>query len=183
VSIDTYKRRRPPPSLRRLYRERHQRFRYDPNSAAPGARRGASCVHTRAPRDVREAYGDVVAEVSAELQQALARADAAGVPRAQVMLDPGIGFAKRADESRAVLANLAGLARLGQPLMVGPSRKSFLVEGQAPLPPAERDWSTAAAVTVAVMGGAHIVRVHNVAAMARVVRVADALRAAVHAQR
>jgi dihydropteroate synthase len=122
------------------------------------------------------AYGDVVAEVTAELQQALERADAAGVPRAQVVLDPGIGFAKRADQSRAVLVNLAGLAMLGRPLLVGPSRKSFLLDGQAPLPPAERDWGTAVAVTVAVMGGAHIVRVHNVAAMLQVARVADALR-------
>jgi len=161
---------------------------YDPTLGAVVARAGAGLVlmHTRGrSRDMyREAgYRDVVAEVSAELQQALARADAAGVPRAQVMLDPGVGFAKRADESRAVITSLSYLARLGQPLLVGPSRKSFLVEGQAPLPPAERDWGTAAAVTVAVMGGAHIVRVHNVAAMAQVVRVADALRATVHAQR
>jgi len=81
------------------------------------------------------------------------------------------------NEDGSVLVNLAGLARLGQPLLVGPSRKSFLVEGQAPLPPADRDWGTAAAVAVAVMGGAHIVRVHNVAAMAQVARVTDALRA------
>jgi dihydropteroate synthase len=122
-------------------------------------------------------YDDVVGEVSAELQQALERADAAGVARAQVILDPGIGFAKRAADSRAVLANLPALARLGRPLLVGPSRKSFLVDGQAPTPPADRDWATAAAVAAAVLGGAHIVRVHNVAAMAQVVRVADALRA------
>jgi dihydropteroate synthase len=60
---------------------------------------------------------------------------------------------------------------------VGPSRKSFLADGPTPPPPAERDWSTAAAVTTAVVGGAHIVRVHNVAAMVQVVRAADALRA------
>jgi dihydropteroate synthase len=155
---------------------------YDPMLGDVVARTGAGVVlmHTRGrSRDMyREAgYDDVLAEVSAELQQALERAEAAGVPRAQVVLDPGIGFAKRADESRAVLANLAVLARLGQPLLVGPSRKSFLVDGQAPLPPAERDWGTAAAVTVSVLGGAHIVRVHNVAAMVQVARVADALRA------
>jgi dihydropteroate synthase len=130
----------------------------------------------------REAdYGDVLAEVSAELQQALGRADNAGVERAKIILDPGIGFAKRADDSRAVLANLEALSRLGQPLLVGPSRKSFLEDGEARRPPAERDWGTAAAVAVAVMGGAHIVRVHNVAAMARAVRVADALRSAARA--
>jgi dihydropteroate synthase len=155
---------------------------YDPMLGDVVARTGAGVVlmHTRGrSRDMyREAgYDDVLAEVSAELQQALERAEAAGVPRAQVVLDPGIGFAKRADESRAVLANLAVLARLGQPLLVGPSRKSFLLDGQAPLPPAERDWGTAAAVTVSVLGGAHIVRVHNVAAMVQVARVADALRA------
>ena len=155
---------------------------YDPKLGDVVARTGAGVVlmHTRGrSRDMyREArYDDVLAEVSAELRQALERAEAAGVPRAQVVLDPGIGFAKRADESRAVLANLAVLARLGQPLLVGPSRKSFLVDGQAPLPPAERDWGTAAAVTVSVLGGAHIVRVHNVAAMVQVARVADALRA------
>lgn len=155
---------------------------YDPMLGDVVARTGAGVVlmHTRGrSRDMyREAgYDDVLAEVSAELRQALERAEAAGVPRAQVVLDPGIGFAKRADESRAVLANLAVLARLGQPLLVGPSRKSFLVDGQAPLPPAERDWGTAAAVTVSVLGGAHIVRVHNVAAMVQVARVADALRA------
>jgi dihydropteroate synthase len=155
---------------------------YDPKLGDVVVRTGAGLVlmHMRGrPRDMyREAdYGDVAADVSAELQQALARADAAGVPRAQVILDPGIGFAKRADDSRAALANLAVLARLGRPLLVGPSRKSFLVDGLSPVPPAERDWGTAAAVTVAVMGGAHIVRVHNVAAMVQVVNVADALRA------
>ena len=155
---------------------------YDPILGDVVARAGAGLVlmHTRGrPREMyRHAdYGDIVTEVSAELRQALERADAAGVPRAQVIVDPGIGFAKRADQSRAVLTKLAALGPLGRPLLVGPSRKSFLTDGQAPLPPADRDWGTAAAVTVAVMGGAHIVRVHNVAAMVQAVRVADALRA------
>jgi dihydropteroate synthase len=159
---------------------------YDPKLGDVVARTGAGLVlmHTRGRSSdmYREAgYDDVTGDVSAELQQALERADAAGVPRRQVVLDPGIGFAKRADHSRAVLANLPVLARLGRPLLVGPSRKSFLVDGQATVPPAERDWGTAAAVTVAVLGGAHIVRVHNVAAMTQVVRVADALREARHA--
>ena len=154
---------------------------YDPILGDVVARAGGGLVlmHTRGrPREMyRHAeYGDIVAEVSAELQQALARADAAGVPRAQVIVDPGIGFAKRADQSRAVLTKLAALVPLGRPLLVGPSRKSFLLDGRAPVPPSGRDWGTATAVTVAVMGGAHIVRVHNVAAMVQVVRVADALR-------
>ena len=154
---------------------------YDPKLGDVVARTGAGLVlmHMRGRsrdmyRDSR--YDDVVGEVSAELEQALGRSDAAGVPRERVILDPGIGFAKRADDSRAVLMHLERFMRLGRPLLVGPSRKSFLVNGQAPLPPAERDWGTAAAVTVGVMRGAHIVRVHNVAAMVQVVRAADALR-------
>ena len=159
---------------------------YDPKlgGVVAGAGAGLVLMHTRGrPQDMYRdaAYGDVLAEVSAELRQALVRADAAGVARAQVILDPGIGFAKRAGDSRTVLAHLPALAPLGRPLLVGPSRKSFLADGQAPVPPAERDWSTAAAVTMAVMGGAHIVRVHNVAAMVQVVRAADALRAAARA--
>jgi dihydropteroate synthase len=159
---------------------------YDPElgDVVAGTGVGLVLMHTRGrPREMyREAdYGDVIAEVSADLQQALGRADAAGVPRDRVILDPGIGFAKRAGQSRRVLANLACFARLGRPLLVGPSRKSFLLDGQAPLPPAGRDWGTAAAVAVAVMGGAHIVRVHNVAAMVQAARVADSLRAAAHA--
>jgi dihydropteroate synthase len=121
-------------------------------------------------------YGDVVAEVSSELAEALARADSAGVSRAQVVLDPGLGFAKRAEHSLSLLARLSCFAALGRPLLVGPSRKSFLAGSQAPLPPAERDWGTAAAVAAAIAGGAHILRVHNVAAMAQVARVADAIR-------
>jgi dihydropteroate synthase len=159
---------------------------YDPRLGDVVARAGAGLVlmHTRGrSREMyREAgYDNVIGEVSAELQQALERADRAGVPREQIMLDPGLGFAKRAEHSRTVLAELSALARLARPLLVGPSRKSFLVDGQAPLPPVDRDWGTAAAVTVSVMGGAHIVRVHNVAAMVQVVRAADALRGAARA--
>ncbi len=154
---------------------------YDPMLGGVVAQTGAGLVlmHTRGrSRDMYRdaAYADVLAEVSAELEQALTRAVAAGVNRAQIILDPGIGFAKRAEHSLALIAKLWDLASLGRPLLVGPSRKSCLVEAIETLPPAERDWGTAAAVTAAVMAGAHIVRVHNVAAMVQVVRVADAIR-------
>jgi len=154
---------------------------YDPMLGGVVAQTGAGLVlmHTRGrSRDMyRDAtYEDVLAEVSAELEQALARAVAAGVSREQVILDPGIGFAKRAEHSLALVAKLSDLASLGRPLLVGPSRKSFLAAAMGAIPPAERDWGTAAAVTAAVLAGAHIVRVHGVAAMVQVVRVADAIR-------
>jgi dihydropteroate synthase len=147
------------------------------------AARGAPLVlmHMRGrPADMyaRAAYADVVGEVAAELQAAVQRATAAGVGRDRLIVDPGLGFAKRASHSFAVLALLPRLAELGLPLLVGPSRKSFLTDATGPLEPAARDWATAAAVTAAVLGGAHIVRVHRVREMVQVVRVADRIRAA-----
>jgi len=141
---------------------------------------GAALVlmHTRGRSDDmygRAAYGDVLDEVRAELRHAMARADAAGVARDAIVLDPGIGFAKRAAHSFAVLARLDALADLDRPILSGPSRKSFLKSAIGDVPPDAREWGTAAAVTASVLGGAHIVRVHGVRAMRDVVRVADAL--------
>jgi dihydropteroate synthase len=123
------------------------------------------------------AYDDLVGEVVRELGESLAVAAAAGVPAEQIVLDPGIGFAKRAAHSYGVLARLAELAEaLDRPLLAGPSRKSFLNEAIGARPARERDWGTAAAVTAAVLAGAHIVRVHAVAEMVQVVRVAELIR-------
>ena len=124
------------------------------------------------------AYQDVGAEVVAELGAVVDRALAAGVPREQIVIDPGLGFAKRADATLAVLADLPSLRSLDRPILVGPSRKSFLSAALGPRPPGDREWGTAAAVAAAVWLGAHIVRVHRVDAQVDVVRVADALRAA-----
>jgi dihydropteroate synthase len=137
-------------------------------------------MHSRGDsRDMyREAhYGALMREVIAELERSLATAVAAGVPREQILVDPGLGFAKRAPHSLAALAQLAELAALDRPIVVGPSRKSFLDAALGPRQPDEREWGTAAAVAAAVLAGAHIVRVHGVAAMVDVVRVADAIRA------
>jgi dihydropteroate synthase len=119
------------------------------------------------------AFGDVVAEVAAELAQRVAAARAAGCR--EVWVDPGIGFGKRAEHSIALLRALPELvSRLAVPVMVGVSRKSFL--GQITGRPAgERLFGTAAAVTIAVVRGAAAVRVHDVRAMRDVVRVAEAL--------
>lgn len=156
---------------------------YDPGLASVVARSGAALVlmHTRGrSRDMyREAqYGDVVADVREALAARVEAATAAGIDRDKLILDPGIGFAKRAEHSVTVLARLPELAALGRPLLVGPSRKSFLKVAIGEVPPDERDWATAAAVAAAVLNGAHIVRVHAVRRMVDVVRTADALRGA-----
>jgi dihydropteroate synthase len=99
------------------------------------------------------------------------------VPREQVLVDPGIGFAKDASHSFEVLGRLAELADLGHPIVVGSSRKSFLNRPikQASHTP-EGEWATAASVAAAALAGMHVVRVHAVREMAQVVRVADEIR-------
>ena len=115
-------------------------------------------------------------DVARDLTRAIERAVSRGVPWDQIVVDPGLGFAKRAGHSAAALAGLDTLAALGRPVLVGPSRKSFLAEAAGGAPAAARDWPTAAAVTAAVFAGAHIVRVHAVPEMVQVVRAADMIR-------
>ncbi|HEX8030177.1 MAG TPA: dihydropteroate synthase [Vicinamibacterales bacterium] len=156
---------------------------YDPQMGPLVAARGVPAIlmHTRGrPEDMyaHAEYGDVVGEVSADLQRAVDRAIRAGVARRQLVVDPGLGFAKKAAQTLDALVGLDRLAALGLPILAGPSRKSFVTFATGPLPVEDRDWPTAAAVTAAVLGGAHIVRVHAVEKMIHVVRVADALRRA-----
>jgi len=155
----------------------------DADMASLVARRRAAVIlmHTRGRSGdmyARAEYGDVVAEVRQELGRRVDAARAAGIARDRIIVDPGFGFAKRAGHSFAVLAGLPALAALGAPILAGPSRKSFLTQAVGERPPAERVWATAAAVTAAVLLGAHIVRVHDVARMVDVVRTADAIRKA-----
>jgi len=157
-------------------------LRYEPDLAGVVARRGAPVIlmHTRGrSREMYEqaSYHDVVDEVLDELRESLAFAGGAGVPREQVLVDPGIGFAKDASHSFEVLGRLAELADLGRPIVVGSSRKSFLNRPikQASQTP-EGEWPTAASVAAAALAGMHIVRVHAVREMAQVVRVADEIR-------
>jgi dihydropteroate synthase len=121
-------------------------------------------------------YADVMLEIAQELTGAIGRATAAGVCRDAVIIDPGLGFAKRAAHSYTALAGIAELAVLDRPILSGPSRKSFLTAAVAKRPPAGREWATASAVAASVWLGAHIVRVHRVAEMADVVKVADRIR-------
>jgi dihydropteroate synthase len=157
-------------------------LRYDPELAGVAARRGAPIVlmHTRGrSRDMYEQahYHDVVDEVLDELRESIAFAAGAGVPREQMLVDPGIGFAKDATHSFEVLARLAEFADLGRPIVVGASRKSFLNRPikQAALT-ADGEWPTAASVAAAALAGMHVVRVHAVREMAQVVRVADEIQ-------
>lgn len=154
----------------------------DPEAAAAAAESGCPVVLMHSRGDVadmasRAAYGDVVAEVRAELAAALARAEAAGVAREQVILDPGLGFAKTAAHNLALLARLPELATLGRPLLVGASRKSFVGELTG-APPAERLPGSLAAAAWAARHGAAIVRVHDVAATVQYLAVDAAIAAA-----
>jgi dihydropteroate synthase len=153
---------------------------YDPALAEVVRQTGAPLIlmHTRGrSREMYELakYRDVGAEVASELQARLTIAETLGVPRAQLLVDPGLGFAKKAEHSMAALAALPALASLGAPIVSGPSRKSFLTSAIGQVPPRERVWATAAAVTASIMLGAHIVRVHDVAQMVQVARTTDAI--------
>jgi dihydropteroate synthase len=113
---------------------------------------------------------DPMGVVVKELEACLHRAVHAGVERTQIILDPGLGFGKRKEQNFELLARLGELVALDLPVMAGPSRKSFLagVAGEKP-----SEYATAAAVACAVLSGAHIVRVHDVAAMKHTLMVAD----------
>jgi dihydropteroate synthase len=154
-------------------------FAFDPALAGLVAERRVPAVvmHLRggfAAMHATPAYDDVMKEVTAELGEAVRRAEQAGVRRDELVVDPGIGFAKDARHSLEVLRRLPELQALDRPVLVGPSRKSFLGK-VLDLPVGERLMGTAAAVAAAVLAGAHIVRVHDVREMTQVARVCDAI--------
>jgi dihydropteroate synthase len=122
---------------------------------------------------------NVFRDVITGLRAAVARARRGRIAKSQIVLDPGIGFGKSHRQNFELLAHLPRLAALGYPLLVGTSRKAFLAaaldSAESPAPPEKRIWGTAATVTAAILNGAHIVRVHDVAEMAQVARIADAV--------
>lgn len=126
------------------------------------------------PRSMQQnpQYDDVVGEVSAFLQRQAVLAERAGIT--QIILDPGIGFGKNLSHNVVLIRHLRAFVELGYPVLVGPSRKSFL-GAILDLSVGDRVEGTAAAVTASVLGGASIVRVHDVKEMKRVARVADAI--------
>ncbi len=117
---------------------------------------------------------DLMRSIMIDLEAALNRARQTGVQRHQVVIDPGLGFGKRREQNSEIIANLGALRTFDLPVLVGPSRKSFLRKEQ----PEATEFATAAAVTACILNGAHIVRVHDVKAMRSVVEVAEAIRQA-----
>jgi dihydropteroate synthase len=154
-------------------------LRNDPAIAAEAASFGAALVlmHMRGTPATMQALPpspDILREIELWAEEAVARARSSGVSSDKIILDPGIGFGKTVGQNLEILRNLDRLAAAGFPILVGTSRKSFI---GAILKNAEPDriWGTGATVALSIASGAHIVRVHDVAAMRDVARVADAL--------
>ena len=159
-------------------------LRSDPELARVAAKRGAPLIlmHMRGtPRTMQKGpfARDVMRDVISGLRESVATAKKFGVKRSQIVIDPGIGFGKSHSQNYDLLAKLPEIAKLGYPVMVGTSRKGFvgatLAQHGKPALAEGRIWGTAATVAASILNGAHIVRVHDVAEMAQVGRVADAL--------
>ena len=135
-------------------------------------------VHMRgAPRTMQQGpfARNVLPDVIGGLRDALARAKRFGIAKSQIILDPGIGFGKSYAQNFELLARLPELARLGCPLLVGTSRKAFIGRALGGAAAEQRIWGTAATVAAGILGGAHIVRVHDVAEMVQVAKLADSI--------
>ena len=154
-------------------------LRFDPAMAGVVARSGAAVVlmHMKGtPLTMQDApaYDDIVGEIAAFLDDRIRVAEAAGIPRGRVVVDPGIGFGKSFAHNLELLRRQADFHALGRPLLVGFSRKAFL--GRIlDRPPDERLEGTIAAAVLSVERGAHILRVHDVGPVARAVRAAEAI--------
>jgi dihydropteroate synthase len=157
-------------------------LRGDPGMADVVARSRAGLIlmhmqGTPATMQDHPAHAAAGEEIMDFLQSRVDAAVAAGIDRERIAVDPGIGFGKTGEQSLALMGGLAAFLALGRPIVIGPSRKSF-VGAVLERPVHEREWGTAAAVAVGVLQGAHVVRVHSVAQMRDVARVAQAIREA-----
>lgn len=124
-------------------------------------------------------YGsDPVGDIVAEMSGILARARSNGIPGAAVVLDPGLGFSKRTEQSIATLAHLDRILALGRPVLLGPSRKRFVGEVAGGLPASERLEGTVAACVAGLLAGARLFRVHDIVPVKRALAVAEAIRRA-----
>ena len=154
--------------------------RFDPAMLPLVARRGAGVVlmhmqQTPATMQEDPRYGDVYTEVADFLTQRASAAEALGIRRNRIFLDPGIGFGKTQEHDLKLLSRLRGLTGLGYPVLVGPSRKRFIGRIIAEPRAADRIFGTAGAVAWCATNGAAAVRVHDVKAMAQVVQVVAAI--------
>jgi len=140
--------------------------RLAPSSAQVETRLGGRYIGTD--------YADLIADISNELLESVSIAHQHGIPDERIILDPGIGFGKTVAQNLELIDRLDEIRALGYPLLVGPSRKSF-IGYTLDLPPEERLEGTAAAVSLCIDRGADIIRVHDVAAMVRVTRMTDAI--------
>jgi dihydropteroate synthase len=162
-------------------------LRFDPDLAGVGAEFGVPVVlmHMRGePRTMQVAphYDEPVTDIRVFLGEAAAAAERLGIPRERLIVDPGIGFGKTPEHNLRLIRRLPEFAALGLPILVGPSRKSFIrrlvkPDGAKDIPPSLPvvETGTQAAVAAAVLNGAHIVRVHDVANTVATVKVADAI--------
>ena len=181
ISIDTY---RAPVARRALEAGASMvndisGLRFDPEMASVVAEAGVPVVlmHIKGtPRDMQKApvYEAMVPEIMDYLRESISIAEDAGITR--IIIDPGIGFGKTFDHNLEIIRSLGEFVRLGRPVLVGPSRKAFLGALLDGAPETDRLEGTAAVVAASVLSGAHIVRVHDVREMARVARVAFAVR-------
>jgi dihydropteroate synthase len=157
-------------------------LRFDPDMAPVIARYGAPVVimHIKGtPKDMQRnpIYESLIEEIIEYLKQGIELACAAGIDPDQIVIDPGIGFGKTVQHNLQILNRLSEFSVLGKPVLVGTSRKSFI--GQIlGLPVEQREEGTAASVSCSILNGAHIVRVHDVAKMAQVVKLTDAIKQA-----
>jgi len=141
------------------------------NRSKPGT---AALEERLGGRYVGIVYENLLDDICRELMESVSIALENGIRPSQIVLDPGIGFGKTVNQNFEVIDRLDVIKDLGYPILVGPSRKSFLGY-TLDLPPSDRIEGTAAAVALSVARGADVVRVHDVGVMTRVVRIADAI--------
>jgi len=158
-------------------------LRHDPQMAALVKSAGVPVIlmHMRGePRTMQHGpfARDVMKDIADGFRHALHRAERAGLERSKILLDPGIGFGKNYKQNFEVLARLPELSKFGCPIVIGTSRKRFIGAALGNLPSEERRWGTAATVTASILGGAHIIRVHDVKEMAQVAKLTDRVLAA-----
>jgi dihydropteroate synthase len=155
-------------------------FTRDPEMFSVAAEGGAGLVimHSKGPPRTmqrRPRYHRLIDEIFGFLSEQIKKASGHRISRNRIAIDPGIGFGKTVKHNLKIIHHIDCFSALGVPILVGPSRKSFIGE-VLDLPPPERLEGTAAAAAISVFQGAHILRVHDISSLVRVVRIADAIR-------